>query len=522
MKSQPVELLMIAGDDVTPAEAAWYSTAKEVTEARLRRVPALLEGLARGDWPQHLPHCYDAETEVFTSDGWKKWPDVTSDTMFAAIDNSFAMHYERADEVIAVPYSGRMYGARSQHIDFSVTPNHRMFVARRTNAGYKPYEAMTSDDIKGKCYRLNTCATDRGGLGGTYDEGWLYGFYLGDGHRATLSRITFHLKKQRKIEALVMNLDALGLTYSIRDSEKGTKTITVMCDDPLFNGRARGKAIDDSTFFKSLDYRRGVFDGLMASDAHNKRGADSFIYTSMSVNLIKGIDRLCATIGKYSKIAWKGGNEAHQVRVLVRSVEPVVNPAQSKEPTDFWSDYDGMVYCASVSTGLLLVRRNGSVMVSGNSVPFEHTLISFRVTSEIATHIHMLKHRIGVSISSQSQRYMELRVDDYYVPEDWPSNLQAVYNAHVAATFDLYHRLIDDMEAAGIDRKRAKESARFVLPYATQIRYRVTFNLLSFVHFQKLRNSEHAQVEIQLIAAEMLRLVKEDGHLTNALAAWEL
>ncbi len=157
-----------------------------------------------------------------------------------------------------------------------------------------------------------------------------------------------------------------------------------------------------------------------------------------------------------------------------------------------------------------------------HSVPFEHTLISFRVTSEIATHIHMLKHRIGVSISSQSQRYMELRADDYYVPEDWPTNLQAVLNAHMLASFDLYHRLIDDMEANGIDRKRAKESARFVLPYATQIRYRVTFNLLSFVHFQKLRNSDHAQVEIHLIADEMLRLVKEDGHFDNSLKAWGL
>lgn len=157
-----------------------------------------------------------------------------------------------------------------------------------------------------------------------------------------------------------------------------------------------------------------------------------------------------------------------------------------------------------------------------HSVPFEHTLISFRVTSEIATHIHMLKHRIGVSISSQSQRYMELRADDYYVPDDWPTNLQAVFSAHMLASFDLYHRLIDDMEASGIDRKRAKESARFVLPYATQIRYRVTFNLLSFVHFQKLRNSDNAQVEIHLIADEMLRLVKEDGHFNNSLKAWGL
>lgn len=158
----------------------------------------------------------------------------------------------------------------------------------------------------------------------------------------------------------------------------------------------------------------------------------------------------------------------------------------------------------------------------GHLVPFEHTLIAFRITSEIATHIHVLKHRIGVSVSSQSQRYMELREDLYYVPEDWPSNLRSVYRAHMQSTFDLYHRLISDLEASGFDRKRAKESARFVLPYATQIRYRVTFNLLSFVHFQKLRNSDHAQEEIHLIAAEMLRLVRETGRFENSLKAWGL
>ena len=157
-----------------------------------------------------------------------------------------------------------------------------------------------------------------------------------------------------------------------------------------------------------------------------------------------------------------------------------------------------------------------------HTVPFEHTLISFRVTSEIATHIHMLKHRIGVSISSQSQRYMELRADDYYVPEDWPESLRAYAGGLIEDAFKNYHYTIKCLESNGIDRKRAKESARFVLPYAAQIRYRVTFNLLSFVHFQKLRNSEHAQVEIHLIANEMLRLVKDGGHFTNALTAWGL
>lgn len=157
-----------------------------------------------------------------------------------------------------------------------------------------------------------------------------------------------------------------------------------------------------------------------------------------------------------------------------------------------------------------------------HSVPFEHTLISFRVTSEIATHIHVLKHRIGVSTSSQSARYMELREDLYYVPEDWPIDLRLRLAKHAVDSFDKYHTVLAELVDGGMDRKRAKESARFFLPYATQIRYRVTFNLLSFVHFQSLRNTDHAQDEIQLIAAEMLRLVKESGKFENALKAWDL
>lgn len=157
-----------------------------------------------------------------------------------------------------------------------------------------------------------------------------------------------------------------------------------------------------------------------------------------------------------------------------------------------------------------------------HTVPFEHNLISFRITSEIATHIHVLKHRIGMSLSSQSQRYMELKEDLYYVPEDWPVSMKQDYLDHMHRCFALYHQAVRGYVADGMSRKRAKEAARMVLPYATQLRYRLTCNLLSFMHFQKLRNSDHAQVEIRLIADEMLRLVKETGNFKYSLEAWGL
>jgi len=158
-----------------------------------------------------------------------------------------------------------------------------------------------------------------------------------------------------------------------------------------------------------------------------------------------------------------------------------------------------------------------------HTVPFEHSHIEFRIISDVATHIHFLKHRIGFSISSQSQRYMELKEDLYYVPEDIAlSDSELLYLTHMDMCFNFYHGLMKQLQKEGMSRSRAKESARFVLPYATQIRYKVSCNLLSFINFQLRRNSEHAQVEIRLIAAEMLRLVKESGKFDISLEAWGL
>ena len=52
------------------------------------------------------------------------------------------------------------------------------------------------------------------------------------------------------------------------------------------------------------------------------------------------------------------------------------------------------------------------------------------------------------------------------------------------------------------------------------------FNWRSFAHFQQLRNSEHAQVEVRELAQQMLDLVKNiEGnpyqHTINAFKLWD-
>jgi len=163
-------------------------------------------------------------------------------------------------------------------------------------------------------------------------------------------------------------------------------------------------------------------------------------------------------------------------------------------------------------------------MLAENSheTPFEKSSLHFLVTSDISSHIHLIKHRVGVSVNAESARYKELKDDKYYVPIDWPEDERQQYIQHLESSLQKYHSALERLVTSGMSRKRAKESARLYLPYGNQITADVMFNFRSFYHFLKLRYSEHAQLEIKNIAYDMLKLVKEIGAFNHTLEAFGL
>ena len=156
---------------------------------------------------------------------------------------------------------------------------------------------------------------------------------------------------------------------------------------------------------------------------------------------------------------------------------------------------------------------------NGHETPFEKGVVNFLVNTDIASHIHLLKHRIS-SLNAESARYKELKEDKYYIPEDWNGiecsqflphadcgeSWSTILERYVEQGNMLYHQCISDLEPV-LGRKRAKESARSFKTYNSQIQADVSFNMRSFANFIKLRNSEHAQVEIREIAQQMWDLV---------------
>ena len=143
---------------------------------------------------------------------------------------------------------------------------------------------------------------------------------------------------------------------------------------------------------------------------------------------------------------------------------------------------------------------------SGHKTPFEKGIVHFLVTTDIATHIHLLKHRIA-SINAESARYKEIKHDQYYVPDDFAGGKQHDFWTdalieHTERGNHLYHQYLAEMTPV-IGRKRAKEVARYFKSYNSQITADVMFNMSSFANFIKLRTAHDAQKEIQQVGILM-------------------
>ena len=145
------------------------------------------------------------------------------------------------------------------------------------------------------------------------------------------------------------------------------------------------------------------------------------------------------------------------------------------------------------------------------------------MTGKQASRIHLLKHRISVSINGESARYKALKENKVYYPEDWNVKWTQKLVEHTERGNELYHEsLVELTELLG--RKRTKESARFFKTMNSQITMDVMFNWRSFYRFLNLRNKPDAQLEIRQIAKEMLDLVVniEDNPFKHTIKAFNL
>ena len=137
----------------------------------------------------------------------------------------------------------------------------------------------------------------------------------------------------------------------------------------------------------------------------------------------------------------------------------------------------------------------------GHDSPLEHAYATFRIRncSRAMTH-QLVRHRL-MSVSQQSQRYVDEDGFAYVVPESMPPDMRDEFHEDM--------KVIQQMYRKWRDRGLRKEDARFVLPNACVSEIVVSANFRQWRHIFKLRTAAKAQWEIRRACHAMLAILTE-------------
>lgn len=328
-------------------------------------------------------HCFDSETEVLTDSGFKKWPDVDEKDLLADVDQEKLTFegFKNPLELVNSRFTGEMYSVDSSSISMRVTEGHRIIghpVARSESrysefdpviyrAGDKTSERHTKDTMGEVEARIPTSlnvASERDPIGE------IIGFYLGDGFRVD-NTIGFHLKKQRKIDFIKTALDDAGWCYSIRENKDRTCYIRIYLNDTVKDilTKCGDGSRDKSIGEWSENLYPSIFEGLKNSDGSLKR--NTWSYSTSSDNLLSDFLRYAPLAGLTASLN-KTQKGCHRVMVQSRQYARINDTRTPDSIVDREYVVNEKVYCATMPSGALVVRRKGKVFISGNSSPFEH------------------------------------------------------------------------------------------------------------------------------------------------------
>lgn len=306
--------------------------------------------------------CVDCDTEYFNGVEWKKISEYRSEDKVLSFDGQNGVlltpikyHKICSDE--------ELYYYHSFNLNMMVTKNHRMvYKHRRSNK-----LMIDSADNVFKSYK-----TDSNGFRGKIPTTFKYDgeieldeWYLrlavacnADGRTRTKNKKTYQcrFKKERKIQRMKYLLERSGIQYSYREyngyadfifeSPYGCKQFPIEWIN--LNNYCKQVIIDEICYWDGNINE----DNIKCFFTSKKRDADIIQFIAHS-------------IGIGTHVYEDKRREKTNYRIMFKSKGSHAL-SKHKNNLDMMKSADGYVYCFSVDTGMLILRRNNFIFITGN------------------------------------------------------------------------------------------------------------------------------------------------------------
>jgi len=322
-----------------------------------------------------LAKCFDEETEVLTDCGFRRFQDVGDANVMMVESGELVPSNSRP---FSQEYSGDMVTYESDDLNFKVTPNHDMITTFGKVEAWGMFQTSHSRgpwSIPRKVSKV---------VASNHPFMKLVGYVIADGYFRNGSGWEIAVSRTDKIATL----RTLGLHNNERVKHaagrtvivKSGRSITSNFDKAVFDYKKDflSAAIDSNKqlmkeFTKSITPQdaKTIVDAWQEFDGHtNKKTGVRRIYIS-DVGRLSAFEFLAVKAG-YSVSNRKKrqsdiGGINYELTISERDTIPVFKQGNSTRPSLHLSkNISGVVWCVTVPSGVIVVRRNGFSMLCGN------------------------------------------------------------------------------------------------------------------------------------------------------------
>jgi hypothetical protein len=354
--------------------------------------------------------CYDSKTDVLVRSGWKKFSELTMDDA-CIVRNGNVLGYEKPTKLHIYDYKGDMIKIKSRSKDLLVTPNHGMYL--KTHADFcagRDARFIEAGELTQNVYRIPCAGIYNYELDDLSEEFmYLIGMYVSEGH--------FQKERQKRSSNLIIT------------QNPGDSWDLIMEKLKVFNPRKRAKNkilvplteaernfmfenCGTNTYNKFLSsyilkqkHLKSLFDSMILGDGHvSEKGYKR--YWTVSEKLRDSFQDLCLKLGFETSYDSKMGGGF----IRGREIKPTcpcygITVRISKHNKIITNKhvsvkkYEGKVYCATVPSHTLFVRRNGKTSWCGNSG-----------TTAVAAK-NLKRYYLGYELDDHHVKYAENRLD---------------------------------------------------------------------------------------------------------------
>lgn len=331
--------------------------------------------------------CFDDKTEVLTENGWKLFKDLDEDEKVATLDKDTMMfEWQMPTDYIEQEYDGELLHFTARSYDLMVTPNHKLFVRRYPKLIYRkeklsmPQKSHKTVDTDWKLVEAKEIADSHGFIRQKWqmirnshafrhtddneDTDWLilYAWYITEGccHKSGKQIVITQSKEvnPENWDEIASVLERLGIKYGVYGKKQKHFTISNKELATKFKsmfGRISSEKMVPKHIKNLPKEKLEIFLKTLIKGDGWENGK-SWGYKSISKRLLDDIQEIAIKCGYGATI---GNNND----IFISKIQnyPTINKRPERVP------YNGKIYCVEVPNHIILVRRNGKAVWSGNS-----------------------------------------------------------------------------------------------------------------------------------------------------------